>query len=113
MSSLSPLKSMKVLAFTAVVLLSPLPAAAQSQSAICDGYARNYAEKNSRGKAVGGALTGALGGALIGGLAKGKKGAGTGALIGTGVGALAGGANETRDYNALYVRAYNECMNRR
>lgn len=89
------------------------PAVAQSQSAICDGYARNYAEKHSKGKAVGGAITGALGGALIGGLAKGKKGAGTGALIGTGVGALGGGANETRDYNSHYVRAYNECMDRR
>lgn len=113
MFSKASLRPVKGLAVAVALTVGPLPALAQSQSAICDGYARNYAEKNSRGKAVGGALTGAIGGALIGGLAKGKKGAGTGALIGTGVGALAGGANETRDYNALYVRAYNECMNRR
>lgn len=113
MFSKTSLRRVSGLALAVTLAGGSAPAIAQSQSAICDGYARNYAEKHSKGKAVGGALTGALGGALIGGLAKGKKGAGTGALIGTGVGALAGGANETRDYNSLYTRAYNECMYRR
>lgn len=98
-------------ALVAVGLLAT-PAVAQSQSAICDGYARDYAQKHSRGKAVGGAVSGAIGGALIGGLIKGKKGAGTGALIGGGVGTVAGAAGQSNEYNALYTRAYNECMRR-
>ncbi len=94
---------------TAAVLVKPDPAAAQSPR-FCDGYARDYAQRNSRGQVIGGAAMGAIGGALLGGIIGGGRGAGTGALIGGGTGALVGGAQQSNDYNSLYWRAYNQCM---
>ena len=97
------------------ILTSAVPqtgAKAQS-SGVCDGYARDYAARNTRGTVARGAGRGAIGGALIGGIVGRGKGAGRGALIGGGVGAVAGSARRSSDYNALYNRAYNDCMRRR
>ncbi len=88
---------------------------AVAQSAThCDGYARDYATRNSRGPIAGGAVSGAIGGSLLGGIIRGgRRGVGAGALIGGGIGALLGGAQRSRDYNSLYLQAYNSCMRRR
>ena len=92
-------------------LLHPDRALAQD-SAYCDGYARDYAQRNSRGHVADGALTGAIGGALIGGLIGGGRGAGAGALIGLGTGAIVGSDDKSRHYNSLYHSGYRNCMGR-
>lgn len=89
--------------------LSPHSAVAQNAS-VCDGYARDYAQRNSRGRVAGGAARGAIGGGLIGAIAGGSSGAGVGALIGGGVGTVLGSDRKTRDFNALYNSAFNRCM---
>ncbi len=89
--------------------LSPDPVAAQNSS-FCDGYARDYAQRNSRGHVAGGAARGAIGGGLIGAIAGGSSGAGVGALIGGGVGTVVGSNRKSRDYNSLYHSAFNRCM---
>ena len=86
--------------------LSPHSAVAQNSS-FCDGYARDYAQRNSRGRVAGGAARGAIGGALIGAIA---GSAGAGALIGGGIGTVVGSDRKSRDYNALYHSAFNRCM---
>jgi uncharacterized membrane protein len=86
--------------------LSPHSAVAQNSS-ICDGYARDYAQRNSRGRVAGGAARGAIGGALIGAIA---GGAGVGALIGGGIGTVVGSDRKSRDFNVLYNSAFNRCM---
>jgi len=91
--------------------LIPGPALAQNSS-YCDGYARDYAQRNSRGHVADGALTGAIGGALIGGLIGGGRGAGAGALIGLGTGAIVGSDDKSRHYNSLYHSGYRNCMGR-
>jgi len=101
--------------FTCFLFLAALfalnPDRAQAQSAsYCDGYARDFAQRNSTGHVAGGAARGAIGGALIGGIVRGGKGAGRGALIGGGVGAVTGSARKSNDYNALYNQAYSNCM---
>jgi hypothetical protein len=82
-------------------------------SKYCDGYARDYADRNSysasRGGALGGAARGAAGGALFGAIA---GNAGTGAAIGAGVGAIAGGARRANNWSYYYDRAYNDCIRR-
>ena len=88
---------------------------AQSSSH-CEGYARDYADRNSSyssgGGAVGGAVRGGAGGAIIGGIAGGSSGARKGAAIGAGVGMIAGGARRSNDWNYYYNQAYNDCMRR-
>lgn len=80
-------------------------------SAYCDGYARDFANRNSYygsgGGALGGAARGAAGGALFGAIA---GNAGTGAAIGAGVGAIAGGARRANNWSYYYDRAYSDCM---
>ncbi len=94
---------------TGVQAQSPDTAVAQN-SAHCDGYARDYAQRNSRGHVAGGAVIGAIGGALIGGIVGGGGAAGAGALIGGGTGAIIGSDRKSRDYNALYNQAFASCM---
>ena len=99
------------LALSAAVVL-PVPSATAQNSAVCDGYARDFADRNSRGHVSRGAGRGAIGGGIIGGIAGGGKGAGIGALVGGGAGAIVGGERKSRDYNALYNQAYANCMRR-
>jgi outer membrane lipoprotein SlyB len=94
---------------TGSLVLSPRSALAQNQS-YCDGYARDYAQRNSTGHVARGAARGAIGGGLIGGIIGGGKGLGVGALIGAGTGAIVGSDRKSRDYNALYHSAFSRCM---
>jgi len=89
--------------------LSPRSAFAQNSS-VCDGYARDYAQRNSRGHVAGGAARGAIGGGLIGAIAGGSSGAGVGALIGGGLGTVLGSNRKSRDFDSLYHSAFNRCM---
>ncbi len=95
----------------AVVTLHPNQASAQ-KSVHCDGFARDYAQRNSTGHVARGATRGVLGGGLIGGLVGGSKGFAVGALIGGTTGAVVGSDRKSRDYNSLYHWAYNDCMRR-
>jgi hypothetical protein len=83
-------------------------------STYCDGYARDYANRNSHydsgGGALGGAARGAGRGALFGAVVGGGKGAGRGAALGAGLGAVAGGARRANSWQYYYDRGYNECM---
>jgi uncharacterized protein YcfJ len=79
-------------------------------SAHCDGYARDYAQRNSTGHVADGAVTGAIGGGLIGGIIGGGGGLAVGALVGGGTGAIVGSDDKSRHYNSLYHSAYNNCM---
>lgn len=83
----------------------------------CDGYARDFANRNSHydsgGGALGGAARGAAGGALFGAITGGRKGARRGAAFGAGVGAIAGGTRRAASWQHYYDRAYNDCMRRR
>ena len=84
-------------------------AARGSQSSIvCDGYARSYAEKNSR---KGQMLMGTGGGALIGaGLGAIGGAAGVGAAIGGGIGLIGGGMRRKQTSDQMYSAAYRDCM---
>ncbi|MGI9477720.1 MAG: hypothetical protein ACR2PI_13540 [Hyphomicrobiaceae bacterium] len=82
------------------------------RSKYCDGYARDFAGSISRGQVIGGAAFGAIGGAIIGGIFGGGRGATRGAAIGGGTGTIAGGAQQSRDYAALYKQAYRDCIQR-
>ena len=88
--------------------------AAAAQSAQCDAYARDVANRytNSAGNVIGGAALGAIGGALLGGAIRGGKGARRGAVIGGGVGALGGAAHTSQEWQDRYYYAYNDCMRR-
>lgn len=100
-----------VLFLGTAVTVQPDQATAQN-STHCDGYARDYAQRNSTGHVARGTTRGVIGGGLIGGIAGGGKGFGIGALIGGGTGAIVGSNRKSRDYNALYHQAYNACMRR-
>ena len=64
----------------AIGMLLLVPNYAQAQSAsVCDGYARDFAQRHSRGGVAGGAARGAIGGGLIGGIVGGGRGARRGA----------------------------------
>ncbi len=96
-----------------VVALAVHPDQASAQnSTYCDGYARDYAQRNSTGRVARGATRGVIGGGLIGGIVGGGKGFGVGALIGGATGAIVGSGRKSRDYNSLYHQAYNSCMRR-
>lgn len=82
------------------------------RSKYCDGYARDFASRNSRGQVAGGAVFGAIGGALIGTTDHRRRGARSGAAIGGPTGAVAGGTGQSRDYAALYKQAYKDCIQR-
>jgi hypothetical protein len=106
--NLSSLFACFVFLVTALVF-HPDRALAQN-SAHCDGYARDHAQRNSTGHVSGGAVTGAIGGGLIGGIVGGGGGLAVGALVGAGTGAIVGSDDKSRHYNALYHSAYNNCM---
>jgi uncharacterized membrane protein len=97
------------LVFFAAFSVTPTPGYTQN-SRVCDGYARDFAQRHSRGRAARGGVIGAVGGGLIGGIAGGGRGAGIGALVGGGAGLAVGGSRQREDFNALYNRAYNDCM---
>ena len=105
-----------VLILTAILSVVPLisagtPSLAQgNKSAVCDGYAKNYARKHSRGPIGRGVTFGAIGGAIVGGILGGPPGAAVGAAIGGGTGGAAGGVKRVTNYNALYAQAYTGCM---
>ena len=65
----------------AAFVVHPDQASAQN-STHCDGYARDFAQRNSTGHVARGATRGVIGGGLIGGIIGGGKGFGVGALIG-------------------------------
>jgi uncharacterized protein YcfJ len=108
--NLSSLFACFVFLVTALVF-HPDRALAQN-SAHCDGYARDHAQRNSRGHVSDGAVTGAIGGGLIGGIIGGGGGLAVGALVGGGAGAVVGSDDKSRHYNALYNSAYDNCMRR-
>jgi outer membrane lipoprotein SlyB len=93
----------------AAVAVHPDQASAQNTS-YCDGYARDFAQRNSTGHVARGTTRGVIGGGLIGGLIGGGKGFGVGALVGGATGAIVGSDRKSRDYNSLYHQAYNSCM---
>jgi hypothetical protein len=75
---------------------------------MCDAYARNYAQQNSRqgqvlGRAAGGSLIGLGLGALAGA-------SGVGAAIGATVGAIGGGARREQTASRMYQVAYEDCV---
>jgi hypothetical protein len=80
-----------------------------AQSSYCAGYARDFAERNTRGQVARSTGLGAIGGTLIGG-AFGSFGAG--ALIGGGVGLLSGASRKQNNSQSLYNSAYADCMRR-
>ncbi len=79
-----------------------------SKASVCDGYARDFATRNSRGPIVGGAAIGAVGGAIIGGILGGPIG--VAAAVGGAGGAVVGGGARARNYRALYDQAFTSCM---
>lgn len=82
--------------------------ASRPSSITCDGYARNYAQNNSRqGQMLANGAAGSLLGAGIGALA---GGAGVGAAIGAGVGLIGGGAKRQQTADRMYHAAYQDCM---
>lgn len=95
----------------AVGLLATVPEPAYAQSSqFCHGYARDTAQRQTRGRTVGGGLIGGTGGALIG-RAIGGSGAGlAGALIGGTTGSIIGNNRAQNDYNRIYRNAYARCM---
>jgi hypothetical protein len=112
--TLNSVVSRVVTVVTAAALLFAFhPGVAEAQasrppSITCDGYARNYAENNSRqGQVLGGGAKGSLLGAGIGALA---GGAGVGAAIGAGVGLIGGGAKRQQTAERMYHAAYQDCM---
>lgn len=95
----------------AMLVLLFLPEHAFAQNAtVCDGYARDFAQRNSRGAVASGAARGAIGGALIGGIVGRGRGARRGAAIAGGAGAVLGGAQQSRDYTSLFNEAFRRCM---
>jgi hypothetical protein len=82
---------------------------ARSQSAmVCDGYARNYAQKNSaKGQMLIGGGVGSLVGAGLGAIG---GAAGVGAAIGGGIGLIGGGARRKQTSDQMYAAAYRDCM---
>jgi hypothetical protein len=82
---------------------------AQAASArLCDSYARDYAERNSRqGQVIGRGAVGSLVGLGIGAA---FGGAGVGAAIGGGVGVISGGAQRQKTADQMYRAAYQDCM---
>jgi len=100
-------------AFFAIAFLGAFASTSQTvfaQSDYCSGYARDYANRNTQGQVARSTGIGAIGGTLIGG-AFGSFGAG--ALVGGGVGLLSGASRQSSNSQALYNRAYNDCMRRR
>ena len=92
------------------VLIGSLSAgAAEAASAmVCDSYARDYAQNNSRqGQVIGRGAVGSLVGLGIGAA---FGGAGAGAAIGGGIGVISGGARRQDTANRMYDAAYQDCM---
>ncbi len=85
---------------------------AQANERYCDEQAQEYASYHTRrgGGTVGGALVGGSVGAIIGKVVGGNTGAGVGALVGGSTGAIVGTDRENRRYEALYNKAYTDCM---
>jgi hypothetical protein len=99
-------------AVVAAAVFFAAPKTSFADSAACDQYARDYANRNhvTGANTLGGAAAGAAGGAIIGGILGGGRGAGRGAAIGAGVGAVGGAAQEAHDWNYYYNQAYGDCM---
>ena len=93
-------------AASAVVV--PEPAFSAPDATYCNGYAKDFARRNSRGPVAGGALFGAVGGAIVGGIIGGPVG--VAAAIGGGAGAVVGGGARANRYNQLYKQAFADCM---
>ena len=85
------------------------PASAQSVSS-CEQYAREYARRNSQGRALRDTGRGAAGGAIFGAIAGDAL---AGAAIGAAVGGISGSVSESSDYDYLYRVAYNDCISGR
>jgi hypothetical protein len=105
----------RTLVLAAIIGVAPLaaietPAFAAGNPQVCNGFARDYAKRNSRGPIAGGVTFGAIGGAIVGGILGGPPGAALGAAIGGGTGGAAGGVKRVTDYNTLYTQAYDACM---
>ena len=111
------LRVIGILCLQGLALIGAVPASTQSASAqssrpsatVCDSYARNYANQNSRqgqvlGRAAGGSLIGLGLGALAGA-------SGVGAAIGATVGVIGGGARREQTAAQMYQAAYQDCMN--
>jgi hypothetical protein len=98
-----------VLGMTCALSLEPAHGQGSAKATYCDGFARDYARRNSAGAIIESAAVGAIGGAIIGGIVGGKSGAGEGAAIGAGTGALAGAAGKG-NYQSQYKRAFTQCM---
>ena len=99
------------IAVLGTVLVASAPPASAGQAAYCDGYARDYANRNAHPVATTGvgAAFGAGVGCLIGAAVAGR--CGTGAAIGAGGGAVAGAANASGKWQRFYNSAYYKCMN--
>jgi hypothetical protein len=90
------------------VFSGPAFSQATSRASICDTYARDFARRNSRGPIAAGATIGAVGGAIVGGIFGGPVG--VTAALGGGIGGTVGAGARAQDFNALYNRAFSECM---
>jgi len=99
------------IAVIGTVLVASAPPASAGQAAYCDGYARDYANRNAHPVATTGvgAAFGAGLGCIIGAAVSGR--CGTGAAIGAGGGAVAGAANASGKWQRFYDSAYYKCMN--
>ena len=98
-------------ASTATTLVATTGAASAQNAAICDAYARDYANwrtGNPYGAAVVGGAVGAIFGAVIGEIIADRPGAG--AIIGGGIGAGAAAAAAGPEWQAIYNIAYQNCM---
>ena len=98
------------LGMTCALSLEPAHGQSAVKATYCDGFARDYARRNSAGAIVESAAVGAIGGAIIGGIIGGKSAVGSSAAIGASTGALLAGADSNRNYKSLYKQAFSQCM---
>jgi hypothetical protein len=92
-------------------LLSSTDTAHAASAKLCDAYARDYAQRNSRqGQVIGHGAVGSLLGAGIGAA---FGGAAVGAAVGGGLGMIGGGARRQQTADRMYHAAYQDCMSGR
>ena len=100
------------IAVLGTVLVAGAPPASAGQAAYCDGYARDYANRNAHPMASDRRGCGGRRGPRL----RRRRSVlaarcGTGAAIGAGGGAVAGAANASGKWRRFYNSAYYQCMN--
>jgi outer membrane lipoprotein SlyB len=98
----------------AALLTHAAPVQAQSRARLCENYAHSVADRNAHTDVIGSTIMGAGLGAIVGGISRGNsRGVGRGAAIGGGVGLVAGAAGRSSNYQRVFNRAFQDCMDDR